>query len=204
MKLPARIGLTGGIGSGKSTVAAMFTELDVPVLDLDQVGRALAMPGSLCLQRLVSSFGDGILSPDQSLDRQRLADICFADAAGTAQLNAIMHPMIRQEEQAWLSCQQADFAIIEASVLIESGGAERMDAVIAVLADEGLRRQRVVDRGLQNEERFRSIVSRQCDDAERRRVAEYVIINEGDLAGLRQQSMEVYQQLLARFGSAGA
>ncbi|MDX8407631.1 MAG: dephospho-CoA kinase [Mariprofundaceae bacterium] len=201
MRQPARIGLTGGIGSGKSTAAAMFSALGVPVLDLDQVGRSLAMPGSLCLQRLVTAFGEGILLADGSLNRMKLASLCFEDADKTARLNAIMHPLIRQEEQAWLTCQQADFAIIEASVLIESGGAERMDAVIAILADEGLRRRRVLDRGLQDNKGFERILRRQCGDAERRRVADYLIINEGDLSELERQVKSINRHLLVRFAT---
>jgi len=198
---PARVGLTGGIGSGKSTAAAMFSALGVPVLDLDQVGRSLAMPGSLCLRRLVTAFGEEILRADGSLNRMKLASLCFSDADKTARLNAIMHPLIRQEEQAWLSCQQADFAIIEASVLIESGGAERMDAVIAILAEEGLRRRRVLERGLQDAEGFERILSRQCSDTERRRVSDYIITNDGELTELERQVKLIYRQLLARFAA---
>ncbi len=201
MSQPARVGLTGGIGSGKSTAAAMFSALGVPVLDLDQVGRSLAMPGSLCLRRLVTAFGEEILRADGSLNRMKLASLCFSDADKTARLNAIMHPLIRQEEQAWLSCQQADFAIIEASVLIESGGAERMDAVIAILAEEGLRRRRVLERGLQDAEGFERILSRQCSDTERRRVSDYIITNDGELAELERQVKSIYRQLLARFAA---
>jgi len=204
VKLPARVGLTGGIGSGKSTVASMFANLGIPVLDLDQVGRSLAMPGSPCLRRLVDAFGEVILHADGTLDRSRLADICFAEADGTAQLNSIMHPLIKMEEQAWLGCQQAEYAIVEASVLIESGGVERMDAVVVVLADERLRLQRVLDRGKQDEAAFKRIIQRQCDDAMRRQAADYVIVNEAGLVDLHARVDSLHRALMQRFALSRA
>lgn len=192
-----RIGLTGGIGSGKSTVAGMFSELGVPVLDLDRVGRKLTHSDTKCLQQLVAVFGEDILQPDGSLDRRALARRCFADAGETEKLNAVMHPLIRQEEDRWVNAQQTDYVIIEASVLIESGGAERMDAVIVVLADEELRLQRVLTRGDRSAEEFRAIVARQCGDGERRQVADYVIENSGGLIQLREGVHTVHQLLLS-------
>jgi len=195
----ARVGLTGGIGSGKSTVAAIFADMGVPILDLDQVGRSLTTPGSPCLLRLVDVFGQQILHADGSLNRAQLADICFSDAEKTARLNAIMHPLIRKDEDAWLSCQMADFAIIEASVLIESGGIERMDSVVVVLADESLRIRRVLNRGKQDAAGIQDIIQRQCDDSTRRKVADYIIENQASLVDLHHQVERIHQQLVERF-----
>jgi dephospho-CoA kinase len=192
---PRRIGLTGGIGSGKSTVAAMFAELGVPVLDLDQVGRKLATTDDDCLGQLVAAFGKKILQTDGSLNRKAMAAFCFSDARKTARLNAIMHPLIRCEEERWLDQQQSDFVIIEASVLLESGGAKRMDAVIVVLADQAIRLQRVLSRGYQNEMEFHSILARQCDDNMRKRMADHVIDNNGSLQQLREHVLAVYRAL---------
>jgi len=187
-----RVGLTGGIGSGKSTVAAMFAELGIPVLDLDQVGHAVVSPGTDGLQQLVKTFGREILNPDASLNRKALANHCFSDAENTAKLNAITHPLIRQAEQVWLQQQQGSYAIIEASVLLESGGAERMDAVIVVLADVALRRQRVLRRGDRSADEFEAIVNRQCSDEERREAANFVIVNTGNLDDLRRQVLNIH------------
>jgi len=195
---PRRIGLTGGIGSGKSTVAAMFAELGAPVLDLDQVGHAAVAPASAGLKKLVEAFGDDILNPDASLNRKALARHCFSDAGQTAKLNAIMHPLIRQAEAAWLQQQQGDYAIIEASVLLESGGAERMDAVIVVLAGLALRRQRVLDRGDRSPDEFDAIVDRQVNDSDRREAADYVIVNTGSLAVLHQKVLKTHAALKVR------
>ncbi len=190
-----RIGLTGGIGSGKSTVAAMFAKLGVPVLDLDQVGHAVVQPGSDGLNQLLTSFGCDILNADASLNRKALAQHCFSDAKQTAKLNAIMHPLIRQAEQAWLQQQQGEYAIIEASVLLESGGAQRMDAVIVVLADLALRRQRVLVRGDRSPDEFDAIVDRQVSDAERREAGDFVIVNTGSLETLHQQVLKIHAVL---------
>jgi len=192
---PHRIGLTGGIGSGKSTVAAMFDALGVPVLDLDKVGHAVVVPGSTGLAQLVETFGRDILNPDASLNRKKLAQRCFSNAEQTRQLNAIMHPLIRQAEASWLQQQQSDYAIIEASVLLESGGVERMDAVIVVLADLTLRRQRVLARGDRSADEFDAIVDRQVSDAERRQAADYIIDNTGSLAALQQQVLKTHALL---------
>jgi dephospho-CoA kinase len=198
---PHLIGLTGGIGSGKSTVAAMFSEFGVPVLDLDQVGRRLATTDDECLGRLVAAFGKKILQADGNLNRKALAMHCFSDADETARLNAIMHPLIRRQEEDWLSRQQSDYVIIEASVLLESGGAKRMNAVIVILADESIRLQRVLARGYQNEMEFRSILARQCDDNMRIQVADYVIKNNGSLQQLRKHVLTVQRSLQQSHGA---
>jgi dephospho-CoA kinase len=192
---PRRIGLTGGIGSGKSTVAAMFAELGVPVLDLDQVGRKLVTADDDCLCQLVAAFGKKILRADGSLNRKAIAAFCFSDARETARLNAIMHPLIRREEERWLDQQQSDYVIIEASVLLESGGAKRMDAVIVILADQAIRLRRVLSRGQQNKVEFHSILARQCDDNMRKRMADHVIDNNGNLQQLRGHVLAVYRAL---------
>ena len=197
---PHLIGLTGGIGSGKSTVATMFSEFGVPVLDLDQVGHRLATTNDECLGYLVTAFGKKILQADGSLDRKALAKHCFSDADETDRLNAIMHPLIWRQEEQWLSQQQSDYVIIEASVLLESGGAKRMNAVIVILADEPIRFQRVLARGRQNELDFRSILARQCDDSMRMQMADYMIENNGSLQQLRKHVLAVHRALLQSHG----
>jgi len=200
---PAAVGLTGGIGSGKSTAAAMFADLGVPVLDLDRVGNEVVEPGSEGLAALVHEFGKEILLADGCLDRKKLARKCFASKAATERLNGILHPLIWEREETWLAGQDAPYAVIEASVLIESGGAARMDAVVVVLADMSLRRKRVVElRGL-SAERFEAVVARQCGDDERREVADYLIENDADLEALRRQVTQLHETLHRRFAARG-
>ena len=187
---PPRVGLTGGIGSGKSTVASMFAALGIAVLDLDRVGHDVVAPNSEGLARLVHAFGDDILSATGALDRKKLAQRCFCSDAQVAKLNAIMHPLIWQAEEAWLRRQRSDYVVIEASVLLESGGVSRMDAVVVVLADEEIRRQRVLARGDRSAAEFDAVVARQCSDADRRQAADFTILNSGTLAQLHQQVLQ--------------
>lgn len=196
-KQPLRIGLTGGIGSGKSCAATIFESLGVPVLDLDRVGHSLVHPGSDGLAQLVKVFGSSFLNFDGSLDRAALSAHCFSDSHETAKLNRILHPIIWRAEEAWLKEQNAPYVIIEASVLLESGGADRMDKIIVLLADEEIRLQRVLARGSHDEGSFHAILARQCSDEERRSAATYVIENSGSLGRLQEQVKLIHRQILA-------
>jgi len=172
----------------------------VPVLDLDLVGRRIVDRPEI-KDALVATFGKAVLRPDRSIDRAELADICFTDAGNTARLNRIMHPLIWREAEDWIAARREPYVVIEASVLIESGGASRMDAVVVVLAAEETRRRRVEARSGFDRDRFRNVLARQCSDAERRRVADYVIENDGPLSRLRAQVERLYRRLEARFGN---
>lgn len=197
MTRPIAIGLTGGIGSGKSSAAAVFESLGVPVLDLDRVGHEVVAPDSHGLHQLIQAFGKRMLNSDGSLNRTALASHCFDSAEETARLNALMHPLIWQAEGLWLDQQQADYVIIEASVLLESGGAGRMHGVIAVLADDSQRLQRVLARGDRDKKAFVAIVARQCSDARRRAEANWLIENNGSLAELQQQVIALHRKISA-------
>jgi len=198
---PFTVGLTGGIGSGKSTVAELFGSLGVPLLDLDGVGHQVTAGDKEVQAKLRRLFGDGICSSDGAIDRKRLAGQAFASEVATAKLNAIMHPAIWAREERWLSGQTAPYVLIEASVLIESGAAERMDAIIVVLADRGVRRKRVLSRpNAISDEMFDAIVDRQCDDETRLKVADYVIDNNGSLAELRAKVERLHAGLSENSG----
>ena len=188
------IALTGGIGSGKSTVAKMFADIGVPVLDLDAVGREL-LESATIQSALVNDFGSDIQDEQGGIDRKLLAARAFSDVKQTARLNAILHPEIVAYEQQWLKKQSASYAMIEASVLLESGDASRMDSVIVVLANQTLRKERVVARGKQDEAMFDKIVERQCDDAMRHQHADYILQNDGTLESLQQQVIQLSEKL---------
>jgi len=192
-----RVGLTGGIGSGKSTLADMLASFGVPVLDLDTLGRELHRDAS-CRDALVAAFGDGILDDAGDIDRGELGRVCFTDAEKTSLLNSIMHPRIWRREEDWLAAQQAPYVLIEASVLIESGGASRMDAVVVVLADIDTRRDRVLRQRGMDAEQFDAILARQCDDVARREVADCIIQNNADLAALQHGAGDLHRQLLLK------
>ena len=186
-------GLTGGIACGKSTVAEMFAQKGVPILDLDQVGHRILEQNLEIQQALVKAFGTDIIK-NNNIHRPTLAKKAFQTTADTQRLNRIMHPAIMRDEQAWRKQQTAPFAIIEASVLIESGGTKRMDATIVVLAEIHLRRQRARQRGIDMKQ-FDAIIRQQCSDEERIRYADMILDNHGDMAYLQQQVTQLYQQL---------
>ncbi|PCI44337.1 MAG: dephospho-CoA kinase [Proteobacteria bacterium] len=188
------IALTGGIGSGKSTVAKMFADMEIPVLDLDAVGREL-LDSPKVQAALMHAFGTDIQTSQGHIDRKTLAARAFCDADKTARLNAILHPEIAAYEQQWLKKQHASYVIIEASVLLESGGVSRMDGLIVVLADQSVRKKRVLMRGKQNEAMFNQIIERQCDDNMRHKHADYILHNDGSLQALQQQVVQLSEQL---------
>jgi len=189
------IGLTGGIGSGKSTVAMMFADMGVPVLDLDAVGRKVLDEPQI-QSALIDVFGADIQDEKGGIDRKTLAAQAFCNDKQTARLNAILHPEIVAYEQQWLKKQCASYAMIEASVLLESGGASRMDGVIVVLASQTLRKERVLARGKQDEVMFDKIIERQCDDNTRRKHADYILQNDGSLESLQQQVMQLSEKFM--------
>jgi dephospho-CoA kinase len=187
------IGLTGGIGSGKSTVAKMFADLGVATLDLDDVGKIL-LDDSDVQSALVSSFGASIIEHGV-IARKQLAEIAFSNAENTQKLNHILHPHIRAYEAQWVQKQSGVYVVVEASVLIESGNASRMDALMIVMADLELRKRRVLARGKQDALMFERIVQRQCDDDTRLHMANYLIDNNGDMQALEAQVRLFHQQI---------
>jgi len=198
--LPAIIGLTGGIGSGKSSVASIFLMLEVPVLDLDRVGEQIIDSSPDILPALVQAFGYEILDGDM-LNRKRLAEICFSSRDKTELLNSILHPLIWQEMDSWVKKQKQTYVIVEASVLIESGGCDRMDATVVVMAELPARRQRVVSRGDQTGAVFDNIVKLQCSDDERRSHADFTIYNDSNVESLELDVKALNGLLIKQFGS---
>ncbi len=195
---PARVGLTGGIGSGKTTASRLFARLGVPVLDLDRVGHRLLADERIA-RRIADAFGPEVLD-GAGVDRARLAERAFAAPDALARLNAIMHPPIWAEAERWLRDQTAPYVVIEASVLIESGGRDKVDALIVVLADEEIRRRRLREKGLADA-RISAVMKHQCDDATRRRMADYLLDNNDGLRRLERDVERLHRVLLRRFGT---
>jgi dephospho-CoA kinase len=197
------VGLTGGIGSGKSTVAARLAEHGVPVVDADQVAREVVEPGELALGDLVSHFGDDILTPAGELDRPALARVAFADDEQRAALDAIMHPRIHErivERVTELADQNATLVVVDHPLLLETEQAETFAAVVVVLAPEDVRVRRLVElRGL-DEEDVRARLRAQTDDETRRRLADHVIENDGAVEDL----VRATDALLAELREAAA
>jgi dephospho-CoA kinase len=188
------VGLTGGIGSGKSTAAARFRELGCPVLDADAIAREIVEPGQPALDELVERFGRAILQDDGSLDRPALARIVFADDAARADLDRITHPRVAARIAERLAKIEGDptrhhpvLAILDHPLLFETGQVNRFDAVVVVVASEETRLQRLLESRELDVEDARRRMAVQVDDETRRRGATHVLDNEGSRQALLEQ-----------------
>lgn len=188
------VGLTGGIGSGKSTVAARLGEQGVPVVDADQVAREIVAPGEPALADLVAHFGEEILAEDGSLDRAGLAAIAFVDDEQRAALNAITHPRIAERVTArlqHLEDEGAELVVLDHPLLLESDPTGRVDTIVVVLAPEELRVSRLVEQRGLDEADVRARMRAQLDDETRRDRADHVLDNDGDLDTLLARTDEL-------------
>lgn len=183
-----RIGLTGGIGSGKSTAAARFAELGALVVDSDQLAREVVEPGTPGLAAVVEAFGPGILDADGRLDRPALGAVVFADERARGRLNGILHPLIRARVQEIVAAAPAGTVIVQdVPLLVESGQAGSYDLVVVVETAEELRLERLArDRGMTAGE-ARARMASQATDADRRAAADVVLTNDTTPADLRAQ-----------------
>lgn len=184
------VGLTGGIGSGKSLVARLLRDDGVEVVDADAIAREVVRPGSPGLAAVVAAFGSDVLLPDGSLDRKRLGERVFSDPAARAQLNAITHPLIAAETARRLDVLRArrvPFAFYEAALLVENGMHAALDALVVVDTDPAIQRARVMARdGLSGAEAEQRIAA-QAPRATRRAVADLILANDGSEAALAAQ-----------------
>ena len=199
---PITIGLTGGIGSGKSAAAKILAELGAPAIDADKVGHEIYQPGAPAYRELIDAFGGGILAADRTIDRRKLGPIVFADPAALKRLNAIVHPKMfaRMGEMvaAMRRSGEARPIVIEAAILIEANWQPLFDEIWLVSAS----RQQVVarverDRGLKPEQTEARIRTQLSDD-ERRKYATTVIRNDGTLEELRAAVTRLWRDALAR------
>jgi dephospho-CoA kinase len=200
------VGLTGGIGTGKSTVARVFAEQGVPVVDADQVAREVVEPGTEGLAEVVRTFGSEVLDAEGRLDRGKLAQHVFSDSAARKKLEAILHPRIAQrsmERIAEHASRGCPYAIYEAALLVENGSYRIMNALVVVTASEAAQIERVRVRDGLDEREARARLAAQLPMAEKVRVADYVIENDGTLDGLTARTLDVHRALLARFGGGG-
>ncbi|KUM32390.1 dephospho-CoA kinase [Arthrobacter sp. EpRS66] len=195
------MGLTGGVASGKSAVAAKFAELGAVVIDADALARDVVAPGTPGLAAIKDSFGAGILLPDGSLDRKALGAIVFSDEPQRLKLNAIVHPLVRQAARELREKAPAEALVVEdIPLLVESGQAEDFDAVIVVQAPHEERIRRMVeDRGWSVED-ARSRMAAQATDEQRAAVANHVLENSGTLEDLQGRVAALYQQLTKAAG----
>lgn len=189
------LGITGGSGSGKTTVSHILRELGIYVIDGDWVARLIVAPGSPCLKELTDFFGDRILQRDGSLDRKQLGAMVFSDPAQLKQLNRITHRYITEWILWDLQKQKGPLCVIDAAALLESGLAERCDWILSVLAERQLRKERILKRDRLTVEEAQRRISAQQPDEFYIEKSDFIIYNNGNEATLRQQVEQVLKKI---------
>lgn len=179
------VGLTGGIGSGKSTVADLFGERGIVVVDTDAIAHELTGPAGAAMPALLAEFGAGIAEASGALDRAAMRRLVFADASARARLEAILHPMIRQLSAERCLQAESPYVILAVPLLVESGTyRERCDRILVVDCPESLQIERVMKRSALPESEVRAIISAQATREQRLQIADDVVTNAGALTNL--------------------
>ena len=195
-----RVGLTGGIASGKTTVASTFRRLGAVIIDADAIAHDLLASGGSAYEAVVSRFGDGILDGERRIVRSALAGIVFSDAAARADLEALMHPRIfdlaERRMASELARRPAPIAVVEAALLVETGSYRRFERLVLASCSRETQLQRLTARGLSAEQAFARIEAQGSLES-KKAVADFVVDTEGTLEETREQSERVYASLLA-------
>lgn len=194
-----RVGLTGGIASGKSTVLRILSELGCRVTDADSIVARLYLPGQPGHTALVAAYGDRILQPTGAVDKKQLAQIAFSSSEEAARLNALIHPLVLAEEARMMrdadNPERDTIYVVEATLLLESGGRSRYDRIIVVDVPPATQIERGVARGMERAD-VESRLTHQMTREERLQHADYVIENSGDLRALRGETERVHAALV--------
>lgn len=198
------IGLTGGIGSGKSTVTKVLAELGAPIIDADKVGHAIYEPDGPAYADMIAAFGEGILAPDRTIDRKKLGPIVFADPSALKRLNSIVHPKMfarmREIVAAMRAAGERKPIVIEAAILIEANWQPLFDEIwLVVTSREQVLARIERDRGMAREQ-IEARIRAQLPDAERRKHATTVITNEGTVEDLQAKVKDLWRSALTRNG----
>jgi len=192
-----RIGLTGGIGSGKSTIAALFAEHGVPVIDADIIAHQLTLPGTSASTQVLQEFGPDIADTNGGIDRRRLAQRIFHDRNERARLEGILHPLIRTEMLRQQDNLDAPYCLLVIPLLFEAGQMDLVDRVLVADVDESTQITRIAARDGRSEAEIRAILSSQTDRGHRLKMADDCITNTGDLTDLKAKVETLHQKYLA-------
>ncbi len=196
-----RVGLTGGIACGKSTVANLFAALGASIVDTDLLAREVVAPGSPLLPRIAEHFGEQVLQKDGSLDRARLRELVFADPAEREWLESLTHPAIRELTDARCESATGRYVIVAIPLLVETQGAKRFDRVLVVDCDPALQLARLQARDGSTSREAAQVLAAQASREQRLAVADDVILNDGDIAALRDQVEKLHRQYSAAASS---
>jgi dephospho-CoA kinase len=191
-------GLTGGIGSGKSTVATLFSELGARIVDTDQIAYQLTQISGAALPSILKEFGDGFIDSTGAMDRVKMRQLVFSDVTAKKRLESILHPLIRQQSKmAATSASDAPYTLVVVPLLFESDRyREWLHQVIVVDCTEEQQIARTMPRSKLSEAEVLSIMAQQISRNERLRLADYVIHNEDNILGLREQVKKLHSQLI--------
>lgn len=195
------VGLTGGIGSGKSAAMNVFESLGIGCVDADVVARQVVEPGQPALEAITGHFGKDVLTSDGQLDRPALRTRIFQSPDDKKWLEALLHPLIREEMQRQLRAQQSPYSILVAPLLFENELDKGCDATVLIDAPESVQIERVLARDGGSEEQARAIIRSQMSREEKKELADYVIPNTGTLAELRKQLVALHEQFMAQSAS---
>lgn len=192
-----RIGLTGGIGSGKSSVSACFKALGVPVIDADRIVHELTRPGSPTCTQIREAFGNDVMTADGGIDRRKLAQQVFGRPSDRRRLESILHPLVRVEIENRLRTITTPYCILEIPLLIEAHQQDLVDRILVVEASESVRIQRIRGRDGRSEHEIIAILAAQASDAERRAAAHDILRNDENPAVLQRQVQALHEKYLA-------
>jgi len=192
------VGLTGGVGSGKSTVSGLLAGHGALIVDADAIAREVVKAGTPGFRAVVARFGPGVVAADGELDRAALAGIVFADSEARGDLNAIVHPLVGQRSAQLINAASPEAIVVyDIPLLVENGAEAGFDVVVVVEAAREVRLQRLAGRGLPREQAVARMAA-QASDEQRRVVADEIIRNDGTLAELRTAVEGLWQRLSAR------
>ena len=191
-----KVGVTGGIGSGKSTVCNLFKCLDVPVFNADEAGRRLLAEDHTVIEQIKNIFGEEIIR-NRKPDRKKIAELVFSNTEKLTKLNSVIHPAVRKKFNNWVAGQTSPYIIDEAAILFETGIYKQLDFTILVTAPEQLRIKRVMQRDGIDEASIKSRMKNQWSDEEKKKIASFVIAND-DITPLLPQVMDIHNAIILK------
>jgi dephospho-CoA kinase len=202
-----KVGLTGSIAVGKSFVCEVFRELGAFVLDADSTAREVVAKDTIGLKKVVENFGEAVLQPDGELDRAKLGAVVFADEAKRQLLNSIVHPLVIEAQNEWLLAREREspggIAVIDAALMIESGGYKRFDKLIVVWCDFAIQLQRLRERNNLTEHEAKRRIRSQMPQDEKKSYADFLIDTSDGFEAARKRAIEVFDELKRLNNSRG-